>query len=915
MKNIRRKIFALLLATLPMVATAQVATKTPPEGKAYTIRSTDAAVGGGTVAYQWFRNNVPLANATNANYTVPANEAYGANTEFMRRADCGGSVVWSNAVLVSFVHDNSFTITGSTSVCANTSLMYWITNVPGTTYTWTVPSNWTITAGQGTNIITVTTASNSGSGTVSVTPSSTTAGYLITGTTRTRSVTVVAVTSAPAQPSTINGNATVCSGQSFHYSVTNVSGITYTWAVPSDWTITAGQGTSSITVMAGNSNGSVSVTPSTTCGGNGTARTLAVEVGITLNQPSTINGNATVCSGQSITYSVTNVAGVTYTWAVPAGWNITAGQGTNSITVTAGASGGIVSVTPSVCGSNGASRALAVTVGGAPAQPSSISGSSSVCSNGTGITYSVANVAGVTYTWTVPAGWSITTGQGSNSITATAGTAGGTVSVTPSTTCGGNGTARTLAVTIATTAPQTPSSISGNSRPCPYQTGITYSLTNYSINYTYTWSVPSDWEITSGQGTRSITATAGNTSGSVSVTASYCSRTSAAQALGVTVGSAPTQPSAITASHSPVCANQTGITYSVTNEAGVAYAWTVPAGWTITAGQGSNGITVTAGTTGGTVSVTPSNTCGGNGAARSVSVTVGGTPTQPTGIYTEVNGSMYAPAAATVCSGQTVNYTIGSSQTGVTYTWTVPADWTITSGQGTYYITATAGSSGGNVSVTPSRCNGSHTGTARTVAVVASACGASCGSGNGITLGGVCWATRNVAAVNTFAAQPDMYTQFYQWNGLTAYSAADPLTPAWNSTADNSSTWTNNPCPSGWRIPTYAEFYALFNGSAPTGGTWAIANERGNAVAGRFYGPNHAVCTMSSMAGCIFLPAGGSRSSGNGQLNQQGSTGWYWYNGQLQGGTNGVYMTFSNTSNSTDDVMYKETGTPIRCVQ
>lgn len=58
-------------------------------------------------------------------------------------------------------------------------------------------------------------------------------------------------------------------------------------------------------------------------------------------------------------------------------------------------------------------------------------------------------------------------------------------------------------------------------------------------------------------------------------------------------------------------------------------------------------------------------------------------------------------------------------------------------------------------------------------------------------------------------------------------------------------------CPAGWRLPTRQEFAALDN----LGSSWANANARGNSVAGRFYGRNHATCTMNNLEGCIFMPA------------------------------------------------------------
>lgn len=65
---------------------------------------------------------------------------------------------------------------------------------------------------------------------------------------------------------------------------------------------------------------------------------------------SPIAGNASICAGSSQTYSVTNDPNVTtYTWNLPSGWS--GSSTTNSINVTAGSTGGTISVTPSnACG-------------------------------------------------------------------------------------------------------------------------------------------------------------------------------------------------------------------------------------------------------------------------------------------------------------------------------------------------------------------------------------------------------------------------------------------------------------------------------------------------------------------------------------------------------------------------------------
>lgn len=68
-----------------------------------------------------------------------------------------------------------------------------------------------------------------------------------------------------------------------------------------------------------------------------------------------------------------------------------------------------------------------------------------------------------------------------------------------------------------------------------------------------------------------------------------------------------------------VCPNATGISYDVPLYAGVSYNWMVPAGATITSGQGTNAITVDWGTTGGYVLCNLYNPCGSSTAKRLVS--------------------------------------------------------------------------------------------------------------------------------------------------------------------------------------------------------------------------------------------------------------------------------------------------------
>ncbi len=77
-------------------------------------------------------------------------------------------------------------------------------------------------------------------------------------------------------------------------------------------------------------------------------------------------------------------------------------------------------------------------VGGQP-NPGAITGAISMCENATG-NYSIAPMPGATsYTWTVPAGTTINSGQGTNSINVTAGSTSGNITVFATYPCGNSG--------------------------------------------------------------------------------------------------------------------------------------------------------------------------------------------------------------------------------------------------------------------------------------------------------------------------------------------------------------------------------------------------------------------------------------------------------------------------------------------
>jgi len=172
-----------------------------------------------------------------------------------------------------------------------------------------------------------------------------------------------------------------------------------------------------------------------------------------------------------------------------------------------------------------------------------------------------------------------------------------------------------------------------------------------------------------------------------------------------TPGNVPSQPSTISGNTSP-CAGAIE-TYSVTAvTCAESYTWTFPSGTTINLGTGTNSVTVTWGSTPGTISVTADNPCGSS-TPRTASVTILTAPATPGTITGTTN----------VCSTTAYTYSISTVTGATSYAWTLPGGWTGTST--TSSISATAGTTGGQIQVTASNSCGASNSSDLTVNVVA----------------------------------------------------------------------------------------------------------------------------------------------------------------------------------------------------
>lgn len=155
--------------------------------------------------------------------------------------------------------------------------------------------------------------------------------------------------------------------------------------------------------------------------------------------PGAISGETDLCANEEgVVFSIDSVNGISdYVWNVPPGAVIASGQGTTSITVNFGATPGNVSVAAQDSCGISPPVLLLISLTNPPNAPGGMNGPSGVCANSGPVTFLIPSVTGATsYTWTVPAGATIISGQGTNVLVVDFGTTSGEVSVTADNACG-----------------------------------------------------------------------------------------------------------------------------------------------------------------------------------------------------------------------------------------------------------------------------------------------------------------------------------------------------------------------------------------------------------------------------------------------------------------------------------------------
>jgi hypothetical protein len=702
------------------------------------------SVSGGTITAGLHTNEITVTWGTGSSGTVSVN--------YTDANGCTAAVVTNYSVTINVLPTP--TISGLDNVCQNASGVTYTTQGSMSSYNWTVTGG-TITAGAGTNVITVTWGTGS-SGTVSV-------NYTNANGCTAASATNYSVTIHALPVPSISGSMSVCDGGSALTYSTDPNMSAYVWTI-SGGNIIGGGNTNQVTVTW-NSGITAGVLTVNYTNANGCTAAIAssYDVAITALPVPTITGSNEVCTNQPVVPYVTEPGKTGYFWTVSGGTLVSGGT-TDRILVNWGSGtagevtviytdGGCAPINPTV---------LPVTIG-SQLMPG-LSGPFSSCV-GNELTYTTD--AGMnTYVWTIPADATVVAGGSAtdNTVTLSFATQGSRdISVTYiSGSCPASVATRTVQV-YNLPAPN----ISGLTIVCANQTNVTYN-TEPGMN-NYQWSVSGGTVVNGGgTGSSSVTVDWGTgTSGTVSVNYSSNGCTAAAPTvLNVTINTLPTPTITSVSGSMDVCAGAQGVQYYTESEMS-DYVWTVIGG-TIVGANNNSVVTVNWGTgTSGRISVNYAQSGCGAGLATEEEITIYALPTPG------ITGQ------ASVCAGASaVTYTTQSNMSN--YQWSVSGG-TVTAGLGTNQITVTWGTgASGNVSVNYTNANGCTATSVTNFPVTINALPVPTISGNA----SVCQNASGV--VYTTQASMNNYTWIVTGGTITGGAGTGSITVTWGTGASGS---------------------------------------------------------------------------------------------------------------------------------
>lgn len=487
---------------------------------------------------------------------------------------------------------------------ASTAAINFSGNVAGTVYNWTNNTTSIGLAANGSGNISSFTAINTGlvpvTATITVTPVYTNASTTCSGTQSTFTITV----NPDVTAGTISGTSPLCIGASATYSSNGNSGGTWTSSNP--LVASVDPSTGSVTALSA---GLTNIVYTVTSGCNSPASAFK-QLTVSPDAVSgTVTGSSPLCIGSTAVYSSNGDAGGT--WSSSNTLVATVNPVTGLVTAV---NPGTANIIYTLTGCNAVPASATVTVN-PNASAGTVNGSSPLCPGSSSTYTTTGNPGGV---WSTSNVLFATVDASSGLVTAVS---PGTVNIIYTVNTGCNSpvtSSRSLTVAINANAGIVtgPSPLCIGSNAFYFSSGDPGGTWSSSNTLVATVNAVSGFVTVTGTGTTDIMYT---------VNTGCNSPVSSMKTLTVNPPP-PATPAAITGL-TGVCATTAGLVYSITPVVNAtSYTWSVPPGWIINAGQGTNSISVTAGNNSGNVTVYASNFCG-NSATRSLAVTVSATGT------------------------------------------------------------------------------------------------------------------------------------------------------------------------------------------------------------------------------------------------------------------------------------------------
>jgi len=285
-----------------------------------SVTFTATPTNGGTPTYQWQKNSSPISGATGSTYTT-SSLSNGDVIKVVMTSSLScvtTNTATSNGLTITPTSNvtPSVSITGNATSCANAPVTFTATPTNGGTPTYQWQKNGSAISGATSS--TYTTSSLNTNDAISVVMTSTascTTANPVTSNTITETVTPNVIPSV-----SITGNATSCANAPVTFTATPTNGGTPTYQWQKNSSPISGATGTTYTAPSLNNNDVISVvmTSTLTCTAVNpvTSNTITETVTPTVTPSVSISGNATTCSGSSVTFTATPTNGgtPTYQW-------------------------------------------------------------------------------------------------------------------------------------------------------------------------------------------------------------------------------------------------------------------------------------------------------------------------------------------------------------------------------------------------------------------------------------------------------------------------------------------------------------------------------------------------------------------------------------------------------------------------